>query len=146
MIRTLLAFVVLATAAVPALAQSPIQASHIEANVPAPEAFEPLLRRDLVAFFKTSVAPSVSRVEFKLLRSAPTQTGVAYPKYYLWVTAYDDSRLIVRGAARIEAIERQRFEVLQFLTQAQVQSAPAEVSNIFPAALVRTVLSLASGK
>ena len=114
-----------------------------EANVPPAELFSLLLQRDLLAFLKTSSAPAATRVEFKLLRDAPTQSGVAYPKYYLWVKAFAGSNLKEEGAARVAAVDRQRFDVLQFISKTQMQATPSEVNNVFPAALVPTILSLA---
>jgi len=146
MIRTLAISALLACFSLPALSQSALQSSHIEANVPPSESFEPFLRRDLLAFFNAPGASTVTRVEFKLLREAPTQSGVAYPKYYLWVKSFAGSALQQEGAARVAAIDRKRFEVTNFLSKAQVQSAPTEVSSVFPAALVPTIFSLAAAK
>lgn len=140
------AFVLIAGVAVHTVVQSPILASHINTIMPVHEDFESLLRRDLLAFFKENVDPTASRVEFKLLRNRPTQVGVACPKYYLWVVAYKDSKLIVQGAARVAEVESNQFDVIQFLTQAEIQSAPDDVKNIFPAALVPAILSLGNEK
>ena len=146
MIRTLIISALLGSFPALALSQSAPQSSHIEANVPPSESFEPFLRRDLLAFFNTSPASTVTRVEFKLLRDAPTQSGVAYPKYYLWVKVFAGSALQQEGAARVAAIERKRFEVTDFMSKAQEQSAPAEIGSVFPAALVPTIISLATAR
>ena len=144
MIRTLVMSALLGLFSLSVLSQSVLQSSHIEANVPPSESFEPLLRRDLLAFFNTSSASTVTRVEFKLLREAPTQSGVSYPKYYLWVKVFSGSALQQEGAARVAAIDRQRFEVTDFMSKAQVQASPAEIRSVFPAALVPTIISLAA--
>lgn len=120
-----------------------LQSSYIEGNVPPPESFEPFLRRDLLTFFNTSGTSTVTRVEFKLLRDAPTQSGVAYPKYYLWVKVFAGSVLQQEGVVRIAAIERKSFEVTDFISKTQVQLEPAKVGSVFPAALVPTIISLA---
>lgn len=146
MIRTLAISALLVCFSLPVLSQSALQLSHIEANVPPSESFEPFLHRDLLAFFNASGASTATRVEFKLLREAPTQSGVAYPKYYLWVKSFAGSALQKQGAARVAAIDRKRFEVTSFLLKAQIQSAPAEVGSIFPAAIVPTIVSLAAAK
>ena len=146
MIRTLFISALLCLFSLPALSQSALQASHIEANVPPPESFEPFLRRDLLTFFNASGAATVTRVEFKLLRDGPTQTGIAYPKYYLWVKVFAGLAIQQEGAARVAAIDRKRFEVTDFMSKAQVRSAPAEVGSVFPAALVSTIISLAATK
>ncbi len=145
MIRALLLASLLLSLPASAQWQSAVQSSHIEANVPSSETFEPLLRRDLIAYFARSDS-SVTSVEFKLLRNGPTQSGVAYPKYYLWVKAFAGSRPKEEGAIRVAAVNRERFEVTDFLSKAKVQSAPSEVGAIFPAALVPSIVSLASAK
>lgn len=146
MIRTLVISALLALFSFPALSQSAIQLSHIEGNVPPSESFEPFLRRDLLAYFNASGAATAIRVEFKLLREAPTQSGVAHPKYYLWVKVFAGSGLQQEGAARVAAIDRKRFEVTDFMSRAQVQSAPSEVGSVFPAALVQSIVLLAAAK
>jgi hypothetical protein len=123
-----------------------IQQSHVTANVPPPEAFDPLLRCDLLAFFKHSTVPTATGVEYQLLRETSTQSGVAYPKYYLWVKILASSVVVQEGAARVAAIERKRFEITDFLAKSDVKAVPGTVGNVFPAALVRTVLSLAGAK
>jgi hypothetical protein len=145
MIRALLLTAFLLSLPVSAQWQSAVQNSHIEANVPSSETFEPLLRRDLLAYFARDDS-SVTSVEFKLLRNGPTQSGVAYPKYYLWVKAFAGSKSKEEGAIRVAAINRERFEVTDFLSKANVQSASSEVGSIFPAALVPSIVSLASEK
>jgi len=120
-----------------------VQASHIEANVPARESFEAFLRRDLLAYFH---APGTGSLEYKLLRDGPTQSGVAYPKYYLWVTVRSGSSLLNEGAVRVAAIGRKRFEVTNFLSRGTIRATPSEVGVVFPAALVPSVLSLAGVK
>jgi hypothetical protein len=54
---------------------------HIEANVPEQKNFRTYLTRDLNSYFASASSQPVS-VEYDLLRDYPTQTGIAYPKYY----------------------------------------------------------------
>lgn len=126
-----------------AFAQSSIQQSHIEANVPSASEFRPLLERDLLAYFRASGTPSVTAVQFRLLRDGPTQSGVAYPKYYAWAKALAGSQTLREGAARIAAIQRTHFEVTHFIPSQEIKSNPNEVGSTFPAPLVPEVLSLA---
>lgn len=133
-------------ASVPAVAQFELQQSHIEGNVPPPESFESFLNRDLLVYFKASGTPGATTVTYKPLRNGPTQSGVSYPKYYLWVKVFSGSKLSQEGAVRVAAVERTHFEVTNFMSKARIHSAPAEVSNDFPAALVPSVLSLAGVK
>ena len=123
-----------------------VQQSHIEANVPPSEDFDGLLQRDLLAYFRSSGAPTATRVEYQLLRSGPTQSGVAFPKYYLWARVSSGPTLLVEGAVRVAAMERKRFEVKNFMSKDAVRAAPSDVGTIFPAALAPAVLSLAGIK
>jgi len=120
--------------------------SHIEANVPDASSFDSLLRRDLAAYFYTIDPGSPLTVEYRLLRNGPTQSGVSYPKFYLWVTAKRGNTIVHEGAVRVAAIEKSRFEVTQFVPRAEILKAPQEVQNVFPAPLVTTILELAKSK
>lgn len=125
-------------------AQSALQKSHIEANVPDASVFTVALSRDLVQFFKSSSSPTTDRVEFKLLRDGPTQSGVGYPKYYAWVKVFAGKQLLEQGAVRVAAVERTRFEVTNFIGKSQIQQANGSVEKVFPAPLVADIKSLAN--
>ena len=125
-----------------ALAQVDVQRSHIEANVPVPADFERTLQRDLLAFVGTR-GSNASRVQYKLLRDAPTQSGTAYPKFYAWVKVYAADKLASEGAVRVEAIDRARFEVTHFLDTSAIRKEPQALNSIFPAALVPVILQQA---
>ncbi|MDO6388477.1 hypothetical protein [Uliginosibacterium sp. 31-12] len=129
-----------------ATSQTPLQQSHIEANVPSQSNFAAFLDRDLLAYFKGAGFPSALTVESQLLRKEPTQSGVAYPKYYAWVKINNGSQLLSEGAVRVAAIEQKRFEVTKFLSRKQIQSNLGEVAAVFPSALVPTIISLAEAK
>src|SRR5690242_21832060 len=58
--------------------------SHIEAHVPSEREFDAFLTRDLEHYFTTKEKKNVT-VTYELLRDMPTQTGIAYPKFYAWV-------------------------------------------------------------
>ena len=120
-----------------------VQQSHIDANVPPVSAFDALLRRDLLAWAQAS-GLQASRVDYQLLRQAPTQSGVALPKYYAWLKLIGDAAPVQQGAARIAAFDQQRFEVTTFLSAAQIQLQPDAVGNSFPAALLPDILRLAA--
>ena len=127
-------------------AQVGLQQSHIEGNVPSSEAFAGFLERDLVSYFKIAGTPGVTAAEYKLLREAPTQSGVAFPKYYAWVKVFAGSLSITEGAVRLAAVNRTGFEVTNFLSATQIRAAPNEVAKVFPSALVPLVLERAGVK
>lgn len=123
-----------------------IQQSHIEANVPAEKQFNAFLQRDLLSYFKREVGPATTAVEYQLLRSAPTQSGVASPKYYLWVRAMAGSTPAQEGAVRVAAFGQTHFEVTNFMSATSIREQPNQVSAVFPAALVPLVLTKAGAK
>jgi hypothetical protein len=110
----------------------PIAESHIVGNVPVSADFDRLLRRDLQAYF--AILGHGGRLDFSLLRKSPTQSGIAYPKYYVWVSLYEErtDRLLVEGSARVAAIDRVRFEVTDFLNKADILQRPGAIEAIFP--------------
>jgi hypothetical protein len=79
-----------------------------------------------------------------LLRRGATQSGVSFPKSYAWVEVQTASAQVVRGAVRVVAVERDRFEVLQFLSAEEIRAKPAAVQSVFPAALVPEISRRAS--
>lgn len=126
-----------------ARAQPDIQRSHIEANVPPTEVFDSYLRRDLLAHFKQSLEQATTLVDFVALRNAPTQSGIAYPKFYLWVKVYAGAAAREEGAVRVAAVERTHFEITDYLSKSSIQSNPDAVGKVFPAALVPAIYELA---
>jgi hypothetical protein len=112
--------------------QDAIARSHIDANVPPHDVFEKVLTRDLRnALCKLPKQPC--QVEYELLRKGPTQTGIAYPKYYAWVkVANGESKQ--EGAVRLAAVDM-HFEVTDFLAAEKILKVPESVAAIFPAAL-----------
>jgi len=141
--RTIALITLLATWSVPGYAQQDIQFSHIEANVPPESAFSPFLKRDLLAYFRGAGFGTAKSITYKLLRDAPTQSGVAYPKYYAWVQVFDGEKLLAQGAVRLAAIERTHFKVTDFISKAQLNANPGKADDVFPATLVSTVISMA---
>jgi hypothetical protein len=115
-----------------AQAMRDIQRSHIDANTPDAADFEVLLRRDLTAYFGKARKKSVA-IEYEPLRNGPTQSGVAYPKFYVWVTIAGGKTPTDRGAATVAAIEKKRFEVVEFVSEEAARSDPKALYTIFPA-------------
>lgn len=120
---------------------SPVAESHIEGNVPKGKLFDDYLVRDLNRYFCGDVEDC--RVEYEFLREGPTQSGIAYPKYYLWVKSLKGGNVRAEGAVRVAAVEQQGFDVTQFLSSAQIEESPSEVASVFPAALVEKIIDKA---
>jgi hypothetical protein len=74
-----------------------------------------------------------SDIVIALLRKVPTQSGVAYPKFYAWVEVTGARK--AAGAVRLAAIDGEKFEVTDFLTRETIIAAPDRVRAVFPAAL-----------
>jgi len=112
--------------------------SHIENNVPSQAVFDQLLRRDLVEYFRNLTEDEVS-VDFEMLREGPTQSGTAYPKFYVWASVKRDASPSERHAVRVAAIERQRFEVTDVLSEVAITQEPSAIYEIFPAAVCKEI-------
>ena len=108
-----------------------IAESHIRANVPDEKDFAKFLKRDLEQYFKDTVKKTVT-VEYELLRNGPTQSGIAYPKFYTWVTVRDGKTVIDQGAVRVAAVEKKHFDVTDFVSEADIKDAPMVLDLIFP--------------
>ena len=109
---------------------SQLQKSYVDANSPDKDKFDRLIKRDLEHYFSGIYGHTVLSTEF--LRIGPTQNGVAYPKYYLWVKIYKANKLVNQGAARIEAIEKKRFEVTDFVSITEIRNNSKDIYSIFP--------------
>lgn len=112
-----------------------VQASHIRENVPDEPAFAGLLERDLNAHFAALGVSSVA-TRAELLREGATQSGIAYPKFYLWVQVFSGGELVNSGAVRAAAVQKVRFEITHFISANEINEEPARVGSIFPAPLV----------
>lgn len=134
-------------APLPAAGQLPqdIQRSHVEANVPAPADFHLLLRRDLGRYFEQTRKQEAIPVEFELLRDGPTQSGASYPKFYVWVRVDGGDSLDDRGAVRVAAIERERFEVTDFISEREILSDRNRIRLVFPEPVCERIESMVGG-
>jgi hypothetical protein len=105
----------------------------------------PALERGLIGYFKSNGFPSTSSVSATFLRDGPTVTGIAWPKYYLWVTARGDTKTLAEGAVRV-ADEDGTFKVTDFVPKARAATQPEAVSSVFPVPLVPKIVALAGSK
>jgi hypothetical protein len=147
---TLIAFVVIALTS-PAQQAPPeqaeeitrqIQQSHIDGNVPAASDFDTFLKRDLTVYFSLPGKPAPT-VEYELLRDGPTQTGIAYPKFYVWVRVTLEGQPVREGAVRLAAIEKTHFEITHFIASSEIVSNPSQLDAVFPPPVVVAILEKA---
>ena len=122
-----------------------VASSHVEANAPASDQFQKLMVRDLKFYLDARTGLDL-KIEYDLLRDGPTQTGISYPKYYVWVRGLDEDRVIIDGAARVAAIDRSRFEITHFLPRQKIRGSSADVEKIFPAGLKPVILKKANAQ
>ena len=132
--------------AAPAEAAAPqvpdLQAASIAAHVPADADFDTFMVRDLGFFLRVRAEEEVT---FELLREGPTQSGVSYPKFYLWVRVLSaEGNHLRSGAVRLAAVDRLRFEVTDFIGREDILSGATDPASVFPAALVDRVRQRAS--
>lgn len=114
-----------------------IQKSHIEANIPDQFQFDSLLKRDLEKHF--SIKSKQVLVKWEFLREGPTQSGVAYPKYYLWTKIYADDKLSKEGAVRVAAIDGIRFDITDFVSIKEINNHSQDIYTIFPRAVCEKI-------
>ena len=132
----------LALAQIPASNTSGSATTHISAHLPAQKDFHQFLTRDLIEHLTPSLGPGIT-VAYEMLRDAPTQTGIAYPKFYLWITATKTDNTIVEGAARVAAIEKKGFQITHFLSRSDIASHPLSIESVFPQTLLHSIRSKA---
>jgi hypothetical protein len=117
-------------------------ASHIDGNVPPPEHFKEFLERDLRKYF-TVPGGAPAALEYEMLREEPTQTGISFPKYYVWVKVVDSGGTVQEGAAQVAAIQKARFEVTHFFSKAQIREGPQDLQLVFPPAVCDAAIAKA---
>lgn len=132
------------TGMAPAQTQSGSRQLRLDSDMPQQPSVTPFLQRDLLSYFRRSGFSSATLVDTTLLRNVPTQTGVAAPKYYAWVQVKSGTAVLTQGAVRIAAIEKNQYEVLDFLTAQQIKGNRDAVAKVFPAALMPALLEQAS--
>jgi hypothetical protein len=121
--------------------ESSLAESHIAGNVPSSQNFDTYMKRDLASSLCEGT-PNC-HVEYSLLREGPTQTGIAYPKFYVWVICSQRDKVVKQGAARVAAIDKQQFHVTDFLSREQILESPQQVGTVFPAPLVSKIVQRA---
>jgi hypothetical protein len=122
-----------------------IQESHINANVPDSNKFDKYLKRDIKLYFKSKINNEID-IEYELLRKEPTQSGVSYPKYYLWIILKNKNDIIKEGALRVAAVDKLRFEITDFLSKDDINKNENKVGYIFPRPLVEGIILKAKNK
>ena len=110
-----------------------LRQGHIDANVPDQKDFDRILNRDITKYV-TDKADKDITVKVELLRDGPSQSGVALPKYYIWIEKRNSKGVLMEeAAARIAAIDRDHFDVIQYYDRKRLETETDLVSKVFPA-------------
>jgi hypothetical protein len=122
-----------------------VQKSHIDANVPDEKDFDRILQRDITTYVTDRGDKGIT-VKMELLRNGPTQSGVAFPKFYIWIEKRDaKGNIVEEAAARIAAIERRRFDVIQYYKRSRILAEPELMQKVFPADVYERILTKLNG-
>lgn len=122
-----------------------IRQSHIDGNLPSKEVFQEYLIRDIQKHFKLSVTNDFG-LEIQFLRDGPTQTGLSFPKFYLWVSVKYANGRVQEGAMRIAAVNKTHFDITDFTPRREIVENPNVIEDVFPEALVSKIRSKAGLK
>jgi hypothetical protein len=117
-----------------------ISQSHIDGNVPPDSIFDDLLRRDLLQYFHPLLGDRLT-VDFELLRRGATQSGIAYPKFYLWVVVRRDGKPLNEGYARVAAVDRTGFTITDFIPRTAVADDSSILFAVFPAPVATAIMT-----
>jgi hypothetical protein len=123
----------------PIILIAPLSASHINANVPSSGQFDIFLVRDLEKYAKENYGQGVS-VRYELLRDGPTQVGVGYPKYYVWVQVREKEKILGEGAALVAAVNKDGFQVMEFFSREKIESNTQQIYQVFPQSVCEKIL------
>ena len=115
--------------------------SSLDPNVPDPQDFDRILNRDITAYVTDENDRDVS-VSCELLRNGGTQVGVALPKYYVWIEKRSaDGTLMEEAAARIAAVEKTHFDVVQYYDRDRILKEPDLIKKVFPAEVATKIFT-----
>lgn len=100
------------------------------------------VERELEAALSVLFGSDVSLQRHQFLRDGPTVTGIAFPKYYLWVEGQRGAEEF-RGAVRV-ADENGTIVATHFQTDAEIRENRGSLAMVFPAPLIPAIIGLAT--
>jgi hypothetical protein len=117
-----------------------IHEGHIWANVPEQDQFSITLTRDLNRYFSDKLASQVD-VKYQLLGDQPTQAGLAFPKFYAWVTVLSlpSGTKIEEGAVKLAARDKVSFSVTDFVSVDDIKTHHDDLKKIFPTGVLEKI-------
>jgi hypothetical protein len=109
-----------------------LRQSEIDANIPDKKDFDAILKRDLTKYVTDPRDKGIT-VSIELLRDQPSQSGVAFPKFYCWIEKRDAKGVIMEeAAARIAAVNKTHFDVIQYFDRKRLVAEPGVIVGVFP--------------
>ncbi len=122
-----------------------IRRDQVAANVPPNSRFHEYLERDVRAFLVQRNQEDV-QLSVDLLRTPPTQVGIAFPKYYVWIEASSPTQGDLSVAARVAAVGGREFRIQEFIPRREINAQPDALHRTFPAGLVPHIIEQAHGR
>lgn len=119
-----------------------ISQANIIGNTPSKTDFHGFMVRDLTEYFRQKYKHC--RITYEMLQDEPTQAGVGYPHYYVWVKVYQQNSLVTQGAARLSAMNGTSFYLTDFASHIQIRTNPRVSTDPFPSCLLETIMEKAA--
>ncbi len=112
----------------------------------ADDSFSRALAAQVSAYLSETAGQKLA-AEYEMLRDAPTVTGVAFPKFYIWVRARgSDDSIVSEGAMRIAETAENTFQVTDFVNKESISKEPQKLERIFPKLLLPKIYKKAEKK
>jgi cyclopropane fatty-acyl-phospholipid synthase-like methyltransferase len=113
--------------------------SRSDADVPDDKDFDRILSHDLTEYM-TDKSDKDIKVTYEMLRDGPTQSGVALPKFYIWIEKRSvDGTLMEDAAARIAAVGKTHFDIVQYYDRERIKKEPDLIKQVFPAEVAEKI-------
>jgi len=114
------------------------QNESVHEGIPDEKTFEPLLIRVLSSYFEDDRFKNL-QFRYMLLADHPFQSGIAFPKYYLWIEKYDGSRFIGQGVMEIAAIDQTRLGVIEFTSKKDLETDREWIKQHYPPEVCQSI-------
>ena len=76
-----------------------------------------------------------------MLDDRPSQSGIAYPKFYAWVKLSKSNVVVVEGVVRLAAVAKTRFEITDFFAWNELKKRPLSAVYNFPDPIEKAILA-----
>jgi hypothetical protein len=121
------------------------QNENVLEGVPDNKTFGPLLIHVLTSCFEDDRFKDL-QFKYTFLADHPFQSGIAFPKYYLWVEKYDGSHPIGRGVIEVAAIDQTRLGVVEFVSKKDLATDLEWIKRHYPPEVCKSILQKIEAK